>query len=139
MWISAPTPVTTRTITSDSGSIRMSSDTLKLPDAIHSYSGLMNERDPAGWCETWMNVTRPVTKDAPIISVAIAPAPRPTRFPSSRRNTAPSNGKNGISQAVLTADGIRSPLHRLGVVDRRAGFPTEDGHDDPEADHDLGG
>src|SRR3990172_6182705 len=134
-WISIPTPVTTSAIVIASGSTRSVQSTVNEPAEIHSNSSNAWVRSSPGR-ESRSSRTRTATTNPAVIAAeATQPARLPRRRPANRFTAAPASGRAGISQ---TRSSIASPPQDRGVVHARALPAPVDGHDDREADHDLG-
>src|SRR5215217_1700557 len=119
-----------------SGSARNETSTLKPPTSIHSKSRKVNERSSSSSATSPAKVTTPATNEAPTMAVANHPASgSPRRRPATRRTRKPASGSAGTSQTALST---ASPAEQADVVGGRPGASPQDGHDDAEADHDLG-
>src|SRR3954447_11104802 len=143
MWINAPTPVMSRTKHIDSGSISSPASTLKPPTGIQSNIFSVISRFSSPLTEKKRNTayTKRTTGTA-------APSRWPhlsARRPSSSSTAEESSGSAISSQAAdwmpcaVVTRPYPSVLQQVRVVHGRAPASSEDGHDDGEADDDLGG
>src|SRR5690348_12721847 len=101
MWISDPTPVTTRIITADSGSTLNATSRLNTSDEIHVYSvcsiARLSGAMPAS-CQTTIAET---TNDAIIASEASQPDTLfGSRLPTNALITNPTSGNSGMSASI---------------------------------------
>src|SRR6266542_1352406 len=133
--MSAPTPVTVRAMTIDSGSARNCAATLNAPTATQSNTLTWVRRTAVGW-EIRSTIPTMATTKAPATSEeANQPALSPRqRLPVSRRMAAPARGSAGIRGASFIA--VSSP-QEPGIVHVRASGLAVEGHDDGQSDHDF--
>src|SRR5579884_2928166 len=104
MWISAPTPVTTSTMTAESGSTRSRIGTVIGPAAIHRYRSISTCRAPAGRDESEASTARPTANAATTVPHATVATPRrPHRPPATPFATQPRSGSSGIQTAYVMA------------------------------------
>src|SRR2546426_6565918 len=99
MWMSAPTPVTTSSITPVSGSTSAVTDVSNSPATIHENSVVVN----AGPDHTRANTTHEARNEPTSAGTAIQCARRPITRPNTMLTSAPASGKAGINQTVDTA------------------------------------
>src|SRR6266496_916195 len=150
--MSAPTKVTVRIITNDSGSIRRSTFAANVPEWTQSHRCATNPPRPLdGFWMKPTNVFSASTNDPATVTTPSHPTHHARhRLPVSRRMAAPARGSAGIS-ATRTVDGrcedpaptaaiipvIRLPLQQAGVVDVGAPPLPVQGYEDAQADHHL--
>src|SRR5690242_2364083 len=147
-WIRKPTPVISRTKTPARGSKNRPKSTLSRPTAMKSNSESWMARAFSGRPASWMNPMSPSTNEAPTDSTPSTCPHLSAQRLSPSRMPALASGITGTSQKtdstpvaceVAIAEYIcPSVLQQVRVVDARGASRPEDGHDDGEADHDLG-
>src|SRR4029453_6904266 len=136
------TPVTTRAMTADRGSQRRSKATRRSPGASHSQPRRIWVRSSPGSDSSSKKAARATAKAAATARVAIQPARARRRWPNTTLTANPARGSSGssqISRVAPVAFRAPSPLEQVDVVDRGRRALAEDGDQDAEADHDLGG
>src|SRR5215218_4468082 len=135
MWMRAPMPVTNRHIVMLSGSARKPIPALKLPAGIHVKSVWVRTRSCSSLPSRSMKTATLAKNEPAMAAVATQPAfGSPSLRPNRSCTRKPARGSAGMSQMTLSTS---APQHR-DVVGGGTGAPPHDGHDDPEADHDLG-
>src|SRR5262245_16711040 len=146
MWMSEPTPVTTSTITAESGSSRNESSAWKSPAEIHVYRSSVKKR-----CSGSNAVARVNTCATAIANDAIG-APQASRITAGRgstfgakishapESTAAMSGRNGIQRSSSLVCSVNlSPLHLAGVFDVHGVAVAYQTDDDRQSDGDLDG
>src|SRR5919109_3907298 len=104
--MSAPTPVTTSSITPVSGSTSAVTDVSKSPATIHVKSVVLKDCPEA----TRANTAQEATNEPTDAGTAIQCARRPIARPTIMLMSAPASGKAGINQTVDTASIYRRVL-----------------------------
>src|SRR6266536_3110114 len=133
--MSAPTPVTVRAITTDSGSARKATSTWNVPTVIQSQRFDRITRCGAGLEVTSTSRPTAATNEPNTVSEASQPGVVPRhRLPVSNRTAAPASGNSGIS-----ARRVMSALEEVGVVDVRREALSVQRDDDGQPHHDLRG
>src|SRR5512132_3044867 len=133
--MTAPTPVTTSIMVTDSGTTRRSAATRQLPTDIQSHRCRTTLRSTPGSFKRSAKIARPSANATTISPEARTPAQRPSRFPANRLIAAPARGRAGTIHTDLST---ASPPQQAGVVDVRRVHPPVDVHDDGQAHDDLG-
>src|SRR5215207_230714 len=136
------TPVTTRAMTADRGSQRRSKATRRSPETNHWYPRRIWVRSSPGSDSSSNRAATAIAKAAATARVAIQPARARRRWPNTTLTANPARGSSGssqISRVAPVAFRAPSPLEQVDVVDRDRRALAEDGDEDAEADHDLGG
>src|SRR2546423_1768224 len=135
MKIRAPTPVTVKAITVESGSPRNATSTVKPPAAIHWYSCLTNCRSAEGSANSLVRSPIATPNDAVPPTAASQPADRPgQRRPVSSSTTPATRGNSGISGTRFTP----SPPKEARVVHVRRVTLAVERDDDRQSDDHLG-
>src|SRR5262245_6571251 len=155
MWISAPTPVISRTKLIDSGSMRSPMSTWRFPTGIQSNTCRFCTRSFSGRPVLEKNRITPYTKDATTVRQPSRWPHASVALPPSSRMAAPSSG-NAISSHAPPAAPLASVtswawasrnvddtdypsvLQQVGVVHGGRPAGTEDRHDDREPHDHLG-
>src|SRR5439155_572327 len=146
-----PTPVTTRSITADSGSSRYDQRTVRslpssdCPIGIHSNRSWAKRGTWPAACSSGVGASRCSSRTAPAETTndrsTAAQAMRATarrdrkRAPRRPFTAKPARGRSGTSQRRCS---ITSPAHQAGVLDVGREAPPEQGDDDGQADSGLG-
>src|ERR1051325_4608913 len=131
----APTPVTVRAITTESGSARKATSAWNRPTVIQSHTFDTTSRSEDALPMRWNSRASAVTKDVATRSEASHPLEASRhRFPDRRRTAAPMRGNSGMSATSV----MSSPQHS-GVVDIRRQALAVERDDDGQANHDLSG
>src|SRR3954471_2925773 len=155
MWISAPTPVISRTNAIDSGSSSRPSLTSSVPAEMKVNRSTPTERPST--VASWNTLTRAITKATTTVAVPSRWPQRSVRRPPSSSTAAPASGSAMSSQeadsspvagtdapgpaamgrAFIRGSPSRSVLEEVGVADRGGAPGPVDRHDDRQSDHDL--
>src|SRR5436309_8841458 len=136
MWMSAPTPVTTKTIVMESGSTRSVASSENLPAWIQWNSRVTCSRSWSGRLRRSPSAITARMYPPATVAEANHPANLPSLRPKKTFTAAPARGRAGTSQMSLSTV-PSAPQHR-GVVDARALAAAEHVHDDRQAHDDLG-
>src|SRR5882724_10484819 len=165
MWISEPTPVISSTKVSESGSIRSPKSTCSAFAGIQRYRFSSAVRCSGARPRVCRKIVRPTTKDATTVRQPSTCPQASARRPARNSTRAPNAGSTNSNQAspvtpvaastcgVAARSSVLMPPPRLGSYARSVllvleqvrvvhrGRPTgaEDGRDDRQPDHDLGG
>src|SRR5439155_7436084 len=159
----APTPETTSIMKIESGSTRMLRPTWKLPAASHVHALESCERSPVSRPSIEKKATAAAMNETKTEAVARRPAPRRVQRvpPSVIATVAPSGANRQTHEAMITSfsaadaglasDARRRSFGQTGrvawrssaqgreLVDVQHELPPVHGHDQAEADDDLGG
>src|SRR5579864_2789538 len=116
MWISAPTPLTTRAMAVDSGSTSRRNGMTTGPAVIHRYTSTSTVRASGGLAARAWKTAIEAANAAITVALANAPATRAgQRPPHSPRTAHPTRGSSGISTAAAVT--ARSSTEDVRVVD----------------------
>src|SRR4051812_33315885 len=139
MWISVLTPVTNSAMVIESWSTRKPTLIFRPLTGIQSNSVCVNTRCSGLLRKSPAHTMAATTNEPATMEVASQPAfGSPRRRPESSSTPKPRSGRAGRSHTMFSTI-CRSALEERDVVGCGAGPAPEDGDDDAEADHHLGG
>src|SRR5580765_3104623 len=136
--MSEPTPVTTSTITADSGSSRNDTSTEKSPTRIHVHASSVTWRSASGSaarCSTARSANPNAASTAPHASTVVPRLPR--RSPTSRLSATEASGSAGMMASIGRF--TRSALQQVDLVHEHRLAQAEQVDDDGQADRDFRG
>src|SRR5512142_1657926 len=147
-WMRKPTPVISRTKIAESGSRSSPKSIFSPPTGMNLNSDSSAERSPRPF--SLKKYVRPSTNEIPTLATPSQCPHRSARRPASSRIAALASGMATSSQRLpshppaaakctLCSTAALSVLQQVRVVDTGRPPGTEDGHDDGQAHHDLGG
>src|SRR5947209_55281 len=138
MWMSSPTPVTTRAMVALSGSKRNPTGAANCPAASQEYTYTSAARIAGGSSRSPSQHKNTVRNDSATIPHAMTLTSRLlSRAPKAALSANPTRGKNGMSQVWNSRFTGRLPLQQVQVADLNGPLFLVDRDDDRQADGDF--